>query len=160
MSISFEIAKSKGEYGERIIQESLESRGWIVYCPFTKNKAHYFDQLATKNKEKVIALDVKTKARLNNWPAQGINIKHYKEYSRFVDKINIPFYLVFVDDKNGDVHTQELIKLKEPFYPNEYIIAWSLDQMIKMFNIGEAHIKELSKFDQRNYDYKPKELNK
>jgi len=63
---SFKPALKKGEIGEMIIQDFLEKRGWIVYRPFTKDKAHYFDALATKNKEKVIAIDVKTKARLNN----------------------------------------------------------------------------------------------
>ena len=80
---SFEVALKKGEIGEQIIREYLEKKGWIVYFPFTKDKAHAFDILATKNKEKVFALDVKTKARLNNWPAQGINIKSYKEYLSF-----------------------------------------------------------------------------
>ena len=95
---SFEVALKKGELGERIIQKYFEARGWIVYRPFTKNKAHYFDALATKDKEKVIAIDVKTKARLNNWKAQGINIKSYNEYKRFIDKVNVPFYLIFIDD--------------------------------------------------------------
>ena len=152
---NFKIALTKGEIGEEIIREYLEEKGWIVYCPFTKNKAHYFDQLATKNKEQVIALDVKTKARLNKWPAQGINIKHYKEYKNFIKKINVPFYIIFIDDKNGDVYACELKNLKNGFHPTPYIIAWDLSQMKFLFNIGEEKIKLLSKYDQRNYDYNP-----
>jgi len=155
---SFSTALKKGDIGEQIVQQFLEQRGWIVYRPFTKDKAHYFDIMATKNKEKVVAIDVKTKARLNNWKAQGINLKTYLEYKRFIDKINIPFYLIFIDDKNGDVHCAELSKLKKSFYPTEYIIAWYLDEMIYLFNIGNKRITELSAFDQRNYDYKPTEL--
>ena len=152
---SFEIALKKGEAGEKIVREYLENKGWIVYCPFTKNKAHYFDMLATKNKEKVIAIDVKTKARLNKWPAQGIDIKNYSEYMNFIKKINVPFYLVFIDDKSGDVYSAELSKLKNGFNPTKNIIAWMLEEMIFLFNIGKEKIKALSEYDQRNYDYKP-----
>lgn len=155
---SFSIALKKGDLGEHIVQEFLEQRGWIVYRPFTKDKAHYFDIMATKDKEKVIAIDVKTKARLNNWKAQGINLKTYLEYKKFIDKINIPFYLIFIDDKNGDVHCAELSKLKNSFYPTDYIIAWYLDEMFYLFNIGNERILELSAFDQRNYEYKPTAL--
>lgn len=152
---SFETALKKGEAGEMIIQEFLEKRGWIVYRPFTKDRAHYFDALATKNKEKVIAIDVKTKARLNNWRAQGINIKSYNEYKKFIDKINVPFYLFFIDDKCGDVYTAELSKLRNSFNPTPYIIAWYLEDMFYLFNIGEDNIKLLSEYDQRNYKYNP-----
>jgi hypothetical protein len=152
---SFKVALKKGELGENIIQEFLEKRGWIVYRPFTKDKAHYFDALATKNKEKVIAIDVKTKARLNNWKAQGINITTYNEYKKFIDKVNVPFYLIFIDDKCGDVYSAELSKLKNSFNPTPKIIAWYLNEMFYLFNIGEENIKMLSEFDQRNYDYNP-----
>jgi len=86
--ISFDKAVLKGKIGEDIIRKYLEEKGWVVYFPFTKNKAHYFDMLATKDKEKVIAIDVKTKARFNKWNAQGINIKSYNEYLNFINKTN------------------------------------------------------------------------
>lgn len=153
--VNFETALKKGEIGEMIVQDFLEKRGWIVYRPFTKDKAHYFDALATKDKEQVIAIDVKTKARLNKWRAQGIDIRTYNEYKRFIDKVNVPFYLFFVDDKNGDVHAAELSKLKNAFNPVSYIIAWYLDEMFYLFNIGEDNIKKLSELDQRSYKYNP-----
>jgi len=150
----FEIALQKGELGEKIIQEYLEAKGWIVYFPFTKNKAHAFDMLCTKNKEKIIAIDVKTKARLNKYNAQGINIKSYNEYLKFKEKMSINFYLIFVDDKNGDVHTFEIGNDIKSFTMGK-IIFWWVKDMNFMFNIGKEKIEELSKFDQRNYDYKP-----
>lgn len=153
---SFDIALKKGEIGERIIREYLENKGWIVYIPFTKHKAHYFDILATKNKEKAIAIDVKTKARLNKWDAQGIDTRHYNQYMSFLKNHNVPFYICFIDDKSGDVHVAELDKLKEPIQVNKFIIAWNVSQMSLLMNIGEELINELSKYDQRNYDYNPK----
>lgn len=153
--ISFDTALQKGEIGESIIREYLEGKGWIVYFPFTKNKAHAFDMLATLNKEKVFALDVKTKARLNKWNAQGINIKHYNEYMKFKRQMAIPFYIVFIDDKNGDVHCLELKEDTPSFTVNEYIMAWDIKHMVYLFNIGDEKIKQLSQYDQRNYEYKP-----
>lgn len=152
---NFEIALKKGEIGESIIRERLESKGWIVYMPFTKNKAHYFDIFATKDKEKVIAIDVKTKARLNNWPATGIDIKHYKQYLDFVNKAKVPFYICFIDDKSGDIHVAELSKLINPIYPNKHIIAWNINQMQYYGKIGNNKVNELSKYDQRKYEYNP-----
>lgn len=154
---SFEIALKKGEIGEKIVVDLLEKKGWIVYTPFTKGKAHYFDILATFNKENAIAVDVKTKARLNKWAAQGIDIRHYEQYLAFMNNHNVPFYLVFVDDKCGDVHLADIKNLKNPIYPNRKIIAWRLSEMKYIMNIGEEKVRELSKYDQRNYEFDPKQ---
>jgi Holliday junction resolvase len=145
----------KGELGESIIREYLEAKGWIVYNPVTENKAHYFDILATKNKQKVLAIDVKTKARLNNWNAQGIDLKHFKQYLKFTNDTNIPFWLFFVDDKTGDVHCSDITKLTNGFSPCKEIIAWELKQMNHLFKITDEQIKELSKFDTRKHEFKP-----
>jgi len=152
---NFETALKKGAIGEKIIMNYLENRGWVVYAPFTKNKAHYFDILATKNKEKVIAIDVKTKARLNKWSAQGIDVKHYNQYMDFMKMAKVPFYLIFIDDKLGDVHLADIGKLKNGFNPNKKIIAWMLKDMKFMFKISQEMIEKLSKYDQRNYKFKP-----
>lgn len=152
---NFNIALKKGEIGENIIRIFFEKKGWIVYFPFTKNKAHFFDMLCTYNKEKVIAVDVKTKARLNNWNAQGINVRSYNEYLNFVNTTKVNFYLIFIDDKNGEVYCADITKLNNPIYPNDEIIAWELKQMKYLFKITEQQINELTKFDQRNYNYKP-----
>lgn len=152
---SFEIALKKGEIGEKIIYKILEDKGWIVYCPFTKDKAHYFDILATKNKKDVIAIDIKTKARLNKWEATGINIKTHKEYLNFIETTKIPFYLIFIDDKLGTIHSLDLRKEIKCFNPTSYLIAWYLKDMKHIGNITNEQIEELSKYDQRKYVFKP-----
>lgn len=152
---NFEIALIKGNIGEEIVTEFLQKKGWIVYRPYTKNKAHYFDMLCTFNKEKTIAIDVKTKARLNKWNAQGINKKAYLEYLNFVEKTKVNFYLIFVDDKSGEVHLADITKLDDPIYPNENIIAWNLDKMQYLFTISKDDILRISKYDQRNYEFNP-----
>lgn len=151
---NFEIALKKGELGENIIREYLEKKGWIVYFPFTKNKAHAFDMLCTYNKEKVIALDVKTKARMNKYAAQGIDIRSYNEYLKFKKTMNINFFLVFVDDKNGDVYSFEIGSDIKNFVIGK-IIFWWLKDMKFIFNIGNDNIIKLTEYDQRNYKFKP-----
>jgi len=151
----FQIALKKGDIGEDIVSEFLEKKGWIIYRPFTKDKAHYFDMICTLNKEKVIAIDVKTKARLNNWNAQGINIKSYNEYINFVKITSVNFYLIFVDDKTGSVHLADLMQLNNPIYPNKNIIAWKVEDMKYLFTISQEDIDRLSKYDQRNYKFNP-----
>lgn len=152
---SFKISLTKGELGEAIFREYLEARGWIVYFPFTKDRPHYFDMLATKDKEKVIACDVKTKARLNlSPPSTGINIAAYDGYKRFAEKTQVPFYLVFIDDKSGEVHFAEIKNLPEGRrISGGKIIIWPLASMKYLFNIEAENIKLLTKYDQRNHIY-------
>lgn len=152
---SFQTSLIKGEIGEKIVRKYLEDKGWIIYSPITKDKAHYFDMLCTFNKDLVIAIDVKTKARLNNWNAQGINKKSYFEYLKFTKDTNINFYLVFIDDKNGEVYAADINKLINPIYPNNNLIAWELKNMKFLFKIDVDEIHNLTKYDQREYIYNP-----
>lgn len=152
--INFETALKKGEIGENIIREYLEKKGWVVYFPFTKNKAHSFDMLCTLNKEKILAIDVKTKARMNKYNAQGIDLKSYNQYLKFKEQMSIEFYLIFVDDKNGDVHTFEIGKEIKSFVIGK-IIFWWIKDMKFLFNIGAEKIEQLSKLDQRKYIFNP-----
>lgn len=148
-------AVDKGDIGEEIIQEYLEKKGYTVYKHSTQDKPHWIDAFAAKGKEKLIAYDVKTKARFNKWPAQGINKSSHEEYKKLAKQFGVPFLLFFVDDKNGNVHAANLEKLSEGFEPNDYLIAWELKEMNYLFNIGKERIEQISKLDQRNYDYKP-----
>ena len=146
----------KGKIGEDIVRGILQSKGWVTYSPDISGP-HYFDILAIKDKEKVIAIDVKTKARFNNYPAQGIDLRHYEEYLRFINTCSIPFYLIFVDDKNGDIHVAKLDDLKDPFYPAKHIIAWGLYQMKKIATIQDVKFfEEMAKLDERSYKYNPR----
>jgi Holliday junction resolvase len=147
----------KGNLGEQIIREYLEKSGWIVYFPFSKG-AHWFDMLATRGKERVVAIDIKTKARFNKWAAQGIDVKAYKEYVRFYENNLVPFFIIFIDDKIGDVHSADIRKLKDApyFNPTPYIIAWELKHMKRLdLRLTAEQIRGLSAFDQRKYEFNP-----
>ena len=145
----------KGDIGENIVRKYLENKGYIIYQPKTKG-AHYFDMLCTKNKQEVIALDVKTKARLNAYEATGINLTHYEDYKRLMNTTKIPFYIYFVDEMEGKVYRQLLNKLPEPFKLNKYIVCWYLKDLIHLFNLTKEEKKELQEFNTRSYEYNPK----
>jgi hypothetical protein len=49
----------------------------------------------------------------------------------------------------------DLSKLKNPIYPNDKIIAWSVSDMQFMFKISEEQKQQLSELDQRSYDFNP-----
>lgn len=144
----------KGDIGEKIVKEYLEKHGYIVYQPTTSG-AHYFDMLATKDKQEVISLDVKTKARLNKYEATGIDLAHYEDYKRLMNTTQILFYIYFVDEMEGKVYRQLLNKLPEPFKLNKYIVCWYLKDLIYLFDITEQQKNELKKLNTRNYEYKP-----
>jgi hypothetical protein len=164
---SFETKLAKGKLGEDIVRGLLERKGWIVYCPFTGG-AHAFDMLATYQKEKAIALDVKAKSRMNKYPATGINVRHYEQYKRFSEKHSMPFWIVFVDEQTNEIYGETLQNLdvecivegiKYPFVlTTKYgqdIRLWAIEKMHKFGSIPETASAELKKHNTRNYDYKP-----
>lgn len=158
MRRSFKTALTKGELAEDYVTEYLESKGYVVCRPFTKDRAHLFDMLCSYKKTKVVAMDVKAKARLNKWNAQGINITHYEQYKNFMYTCNVPFYLIFVDEMNKIVHSGELKNLANPIQVNDRIIAWELSQMKVLFRLTDEQAESLKQYNQRNYEYKVAEI--
>ena len=162
--LSFDIAMKKGDIGEEIVKAHLESKGWVVYQPVTDG-AHCFDILCIKQKKTAIAIDVKAKARMNKWPATGINQNHFEEYKAFSDKHNMPFWLIFVDEGQKTIYGNCLDTLEKPSvvegkeYPfvmqtrSASVRLWPLASMIHIAQLGDADQEKLSSFSQRNYQY-------
>lgn len=137
----------KGDLGEKIFIDFLEAKGWVVMVPNNKNKAHLCDLIATYEKEKVIAFDIKTKTKMRFRNSQGINYSNYKQYIAFSELNKIPFHLVFIDNVTGEVHSANLSELKDEFFNlDKSIIFWELKQMKFLFKITEEQKKELSLF--------------
>lgn len=160
---NFDIAKRKGAVGERVVRAFLERAGWIVYQPMTEG-AHCFDMLCIKDKKMAVAFDVKAKARLNKWPATGINQRHFEEYVSFSKKHNMPFWVVFVDEGMREIYGNKIDELEIPRningidYPkvmpwNPPTRVWPLSAMRKIHTINEDEASELAGFNQRSYDY-------
>lgn len=168
---NFEKALKKGEMGEEYVREYMESRGYVVYFPFTKDRAHFFDMLCTHGKKAVIAIDVKTKPQMlmrrtlvlpgSTIPTSeivtGINETHYQQYLSMQQRANIPFWLFFVDDLDRHVYAQNLQKLgKGVRFTNKKVDLrlWAIKSMVKVFCITKAECENLSKLDNRSYNKK------
>lgn len=85
-----------GNYGEKIVKEYLETKGYIVYKPMT-NGSHPFDNLLTKGKDKICIAEVKTKPKMKKYNCTGFNYNHYLEYKAISKKHNLDVFIFFVD---------------------------------------------------------------
>tara|TARA_R110002012_G_scaffold125573_3_gene277175 strand:+ start:1064 stop:1516 length:453 start_codon:yes stop_codon:yes gene_type:complete len=135
----------KGNKGEKIIQDYLEITNHNVYV-LTSNKPHWFDGMATKNKEKVFFYEVKTKPKMLSYEAQGFDKDDYKVYLNLYNKTKTPLIVFFVDCKNGNVHSVNFKKLitltetKEVEYQDKSIIAWNLKHLDLLFKLTNEQI--------------------
>lgn len=53
----------KGNAGEDVIREFLESKGYVLYKPITEDKAHLIDFFGLTGDKRVFCFEVKTKRR-------------------------------------------------------------------------------------------------
>jgi len=154
----------KGTLGERIVKTALENKGYIVYEP-TTDKAHAFDFLAVKGKRVFVVAEVKSKARMNKFPATGIDVRHFNEYSFVMETQNMAVILFFVDEhpKEMRVYCQRLSELMKPEihhgieYPNfdiaKGIILFPISKMVHVCELTEEDAEELRGLSTRNYKY-------
>lgn len=154
----------KGNLGETIVKETLESKGYVVYKCVTE-KAHAFDFLAVKDKQIFLIAEVKSKARFNNFEATGIDLRHFNEYKFILENQKIDILLFFVDEhpKEERIYCQKLSVLMQEKtirnikYPNMLIskgkILFSLSDMITVCKLTELQLIELKRYSTRNYDY-------
>lgn len=155
----------KRNIGERIIKELLEKEGYIVYETTTEG-AHGFDKFAMKNKETIIYVECKSKARRNKYPDTGIDIKHYNDYKRISEKYNMDIYIFFIDEMLGEIYGNWLRELEKPTkiihksvtinYPlkSKGIIYFPLINMNRNIRkLNKHEIQLLRQYSTRNYDY-------
>jgi len=157
----------KGNLGERIVKGYLENKGWIVYGTETSGK-HPFDKLCVKDKKSIIVAEIKTKARMNNYPATGFNEEHYLEYQYIYKKYKIEIFIFFVDEKMKQIYGNKLSELEQKYtdskskevyplkirmYDGKYVILFPLKKMKKIKNLSNEEVEELKLLSTRNYDY-------
>lgn len=154
----------KGNIGEKIVKNTLEQKGYVVYKCVTE-KAHAFDFLAVKDKKVFLIAEVKSKARFNNFEATGIDVRHFEEYKFIFDNQKIDVLLFFVDEhpKEERVYCQKLsVLIQEKIidkvkYPNTNIakgkIIFSLSDMITVCKLTQEQLSELKNHSSRNYEY-------
>lgn len=157
----------KGNLGERIVREYLESEGWIVYGVETSGK-HAFDKLCVKDKKNIIIAEIKTKARMNVRPATGFNEEHYLVYQNIYKKYGIEIFIFFVDEGLKQIYGNKLSILEQKYsngerkeeyplkirmYTGKYVILFPIERMEVIKDLSDDEVKELKLLSQRNYEY-------
>ena len=168
MLISFEMKfeesrqYKKGSIGEGIVRAILEEKGYVVYNP-TADVAHSFDFLAVKNKRRFLIAEVKTKARLNFFPATGFNKKHYDDYLFAIEAHKINVLVFFVDEhpKEERIYYGVLSEMvKERFIDGkEYplfmrdVVVFPLSIMHNVRRLTKEELSKLKGLSSRSYNY-------
>jgi hypothetical protein len=157
----------KGRIGEKIIDDYLKEKGYVIYNPQEEDKAHAFDRLAIKNKKKIIIAEAKSKARRKYYPDTGIDIKHFDEYSYIQKKYKIPVFIFFVDEENAEIYGNFMSKLvkgclvkhknKSLVYPilNGGIIYFPMKKMIIIKKLTQGEVVDLKNMTTKKDEYKP-----
>jgi hypothetical protein len=156
----------KGNIGQEIVRNYLESKGWIVYIPVTEGP-HAFDNLAIKNKEQLIIADMKTKPARKYYPDTGFDLKHYNCYLKISVKHSIPVFVFWVDQINKKVYGNFISRLSEDClinikkdskeYTKKYpsiengIIFFPLIKMITIASLTDKQCEQLKELSTDHY---------
>jgi len=147
----------KGSIGEKIVNEILTKKGYIVYRPITEG-AHKIDFFAHKEDadKKVIAVEAKAKKRMCYYCETGFNYNSFLHYKEIQEKHNMDTYVYFIDDFEEYVYGAWLSDLGDgrritTIYDD--VIVWSLGKMELHRKLTSEEIIELAKYTKENYDY-------
>ena len=114
----------KGDYGEFLVDNFLESKGFYTYAP-TGKKAHPFDRFAyNQSKNIYFALDVKTKAKRKKYSDTGIDIRFLDIYKKFSESTNQKFYIFFVDEELKKIYGNSLDLLEQKYFDSKNNITY------------------------------------
>ena len=105
----------RGQVGEKIVDRFIIEKGkFIPYAPMVDDKPHTFDRLlATKDKKRLMIVEVKTLDSRDYYPDTGISIAHYYEYLDIQNEYGIDVWIFFVDSKKEEIYGNTLNNLKE-----------------------------------------------
>lgn len=147
----------KGSIGERIVDEWLIGLGWVPYRPIA-DAAHPFDRLvASKDKKRIVVVEVKSKPRREAYADTGIDYRHYQDYLGIWQSYNITVFLAFVDEKQGRIYGEFLSRLNKfrivdgnvyPWRPRPNqrpdIVYFPLEAMRQIGDLTGSQISSLS----------------
>ena len=160
------VTVKKGNLAEELVDNHIESMGYIPYHPKKCDKPHPFDRLcASPDKKYIYIAESKGKARRTYYPDSGIDIKNYEEYCYIENNFNIQTYIYFVDEDNKKIYGNFLYQLRMPRpilyngkwleYPirQKGIIYFPIDSMEIICSINDEAANKLKRLSSRNYPY-------
>jgi len=156
----------KGDHGEYLVRQWLESKGYIVYQPISP-KAHCFDMLVIKDRKEFRIVECKTKPGRNYYPDTGFDLNNYYEYKAIEKTTNVPVFIIFIDEAKGEIYGNLLSILEQKktievngriiFYPlvNEKkgLMFFPLQNMKTLLKLGRRDIEIIREQSTRNYPY-------
>lgn len=160
----------KGNIGEQLVKDFLESLGFLVYKCISE-KAHPIDfsafkGMADSQKMEIVFVDAKAKARRTRWADTGIDKRHFDIYEAIGEKFQRPVWIFFIDETPciESIYGNSLEKLKAS-KPNIYkgIVYFDLRAMIHVAKIPKDYAAELrgkSKPTRRYKYWEPRKKNK
>lgn len=165
MNINFQTSIKKGDIGERLVADTLGSRG-LLTTKWDQDGSHPYDKIMVERKSgKIISLfDVKTKPIRNNYQDTGINLSKYYHYQNS-SKINkFPFALFFVDEVRREIYFGFLHELcskrmcEGQIYPKierfrESIIYFHISTLKLLCSIATSTSCSIKDQNQRSYLY-------
>lgn len=162
----------KGQLGEQIVDSLILNKGkFIPYAPVLDD-AHVFDRLvASKDKSRLMIVEIKTVDARDYYPDTGISIRHYEEYSEIQERYGIDVWILFVDSKKKEIYgntlknlrtyTEVMHKGKLLIYPmiesnftavGKEIIYFPLKNMITVTTLSTEQCEELKSFNNKGYE--------
>lgn len=145
----------KGKIGERIVDDWLIKKGFVPYRPI-EGVPHPFDRLvASRDKQKILVVEVKSKPRREKYADTGISARHYREYMIISDTYGIRIFIAFVDEVMRQIYGNFLDELVRPCgrYPLHYadIVYFPLQHMKRVADLTAEECAELAALRKTNY---------
>jgi len=144
----------RGNIGEKLVKDYLESLGCIIYEPVTDG-SHLFDKLVLHPTRKLFICEVKTKPARLKYPDTGVDIRHYNSYKSVMNNYKLDVLLVFVDDLNRSMYGNWLSELDKPFgdYPLKHkgIIYWHINTMRILRELTDSECRAIRLYYTGNY---------
>jgi hypothetical protein len=146
----------KGMIGESIVRNDLQSKGYQI-MQFEKGEAHPFDMFCfNKKTQKHFLVEVKTKSRMKHYNMTGISVRHFSQYSAYIDKNSIDFWLFFVDHITGVIEAGKLQELRLlTMERHGGSVVWDRDFLRPIRRLTKDERMAIEQVSVGEFDFKP-----
>jgi hypothetical protein len=140
----------KGDVGEEIVADHLESLGCQIWKPRHYDKSHLIDFVCVNPHKASFLLDVKTKPSMLRYPQTGFDKNDLETYKSL--DVNNNVYIVWVDEYRETIYYQFIHKLPEPRMMGR-ICLWQLCDLEIMRKLTTEEVSRCKEFNNRKPEY-------
>lgn len=135
-----------GNLGEAYIPQFCKAKNLKCYQP-SWNDSFPVDSIMLDNKNKVYALEIKTKPKMLYYDRTGFD---YVDYLTYLD-FDIPVYILFVDYIAKKIYGNWLTKLKNNVIIDGKYVYFELKHMITYKELNEDEVLQLKNASNNTY---------